>query len=109
MSKIEKIEVAIRAQICLRLDALYGPFWIEDPKVFSNPSGKFDYAKFIGQVKEEVDRVREPFLAVFFSNHKTARLPPSWMISEALSFKKWVNIYQNLADNQSRKAISQVF
>src|SRR5579875_3126986 len=61
-SELEKIEVAIRAKMIYILAHQYGPFWINDPNLFSDPK-KFSIT--VDKLTNDYKNSREDFILAF--------------------------------------------
>ncbi len=104
-AELEKIEVAIRAKIIYILAHRYGPFWVTDSHLFSDPA---KYSSTLYKLTQECNRSREDFIVAFRNNY-TDPLPPSWMILEISSFGILSSLYQNLKSNRTKRAIANYF
>src|SRR5690606_27758179 len=88
-----------------------GPHWFMREGVFRQPrSSDPTKQSLLGKVQSEVDRMRDKqFIAHYLRKYKDPPLPPSWAISECLSFGVWSHAYSNLRDARARKEISTRF
>lgn len=107
MDAIERIEVAIRTQICLKLALIYqDSHWYSHKELFT-PTFKFE--KFLDECANEFTRSREVFARHYKNNYDVPKLPPSWMMIELLSLGTWSLLYQNLSNRKDKKQISDTF
>jgi len=109
---LERIELMVRAVISNELSEREGPHWFMQESVFKLGPRNADPAKisFLQKVQTEVKRMKDkPFVAHYLDKYYEPSLPPSWAMSECLSFGTWSHAYFNLANPNYRKAISQRF
>lgn len=106
---IETVEVSVRCAIANYLSSKHTPHWFLDPKIFK-PIKEWGIGNLIRKIEEEVFRSSEKvFIAHYFSNHDDPYLPPSWAVSECVTFGFWSRTYQILRDNNDQKAIAMKF
>jgi abortive infection bacteriophage resistance protein len=105
---IERLEVALRAQLTNILAERYGSHGYLDPAVFDT---RYNHAWLIDKLKEEAQaREVETFLAHYRQKYTAAPLqPPIWMAMELLTFKAVSTLFANLRDEADTKRISQHF
>jgi len=103
--ELEKIEISVRAKMIYILAHRYGPFWYNDPSLFSNRS---KYRSSIQKLKLELGRSDEEFIRVFQSKYSNP-LPPSWMILEISSFGNLSNFFSNLNPGREKREIANFF
>ena len=92
MSEIEKIEVAVRAQMIYTYSHAHGAFWFKDVQLFQNGH---KHQKSIERFKKEFDDSKEQFIIQFKNNYNN-QLPPSWMLLEIVSFGSLSTLFSNL-------------
>jgi abortive infection bacteriophage resistance protein len=135
MDAIERIEVAIRAQICNVLCHLSGnAFWYTDEQHFSHnyahmrllasierqlldeksrlerDEKAIDQRKSVSQADKDAlkDKARkENFLRHYLSKYDSPKLPPSWMMIEMLTWGELSHLYVGLKSTQAKKQIAQ--
>jgi abortive infection bacteriophage resistance protein len=135
MDAIERIEVAIRAQICNVLCHLSNDaFWYTDEQHFSHnyahmrllasierqlldeksrlerDEKAIDQRKSVSQADKDAlkDKVRkENFLRHYLSKYDSPKLPPSWMMIEMLTWGELSHLYVGLKSTQAKKQIAQ--
>jgi len=105
LKELEKIEVAVRAQLIYQLSIQFGAFWYQEPNLFRDRA-KFE--KCLDKLKLETSRSDEEFIT-FFKQKYNEELPPSWMILEISSFGNLSNIYSNLKKNKTKRNIAAYF
>ena len=134
MDAIERIEVAIRAQICNVLCHLSGnAFWYTDEQHFSH---NYAHMRLLASIERQLmdeksrlerdekaidkrplsqadkdvlkDKVRkENFLRHYLSKYDNPKLPPSWMMIEMLTWGELSHLYVGLKSNPAKKHIAQ--
>lgn len=104
--QIERIEIAIRSAIVNTASKdLKNPFWMTDIVSYAN-NDKFQ--KTLSLIDKELQTTREEFIK-HFRNTYIDPYPPSWMLSEILPFGVLTRVYENIANNQTRKNIARNF
>ena len=134
MDAIERIEVAIRAQICNVLcDQSGNAFWYTDEQHFSH---NYAHMRLLASIERQLmdeksrlerdekaidkrplsqadkdvlkDKVRkENFLRHYLSKYDNPKLPPSWMMIEMLTWGELSHLYVGLKSNPAKKHIAQ--
>jgi abortive infection bacteriophage resistance protein len=106
---IDRLEVAVRAAIADGLSLKHSPHWFLEPSVFK-PTREWGMGQLIRKIEEEVRRAEgKRFVEHYFSKYDDPYLPPSWVISECVSFGLWSRTYSILRDVNDKKAISRRF
>lgn len=104
MDAIERIEVALRTQICLHMAVNYNNgHWHLDQKIFKP---EFNFNAFIRKCTEEQKSSKERFVLHYKNTYDSPDLVPSWMITELLPIGTWSLIYKNLSNRVDKKRIS---
>ena len=105
-STIEKIEIAIRAQITnhFAIDTR-NPFWYTDADNFSFPA---EHRDFLNNISFYVKRSTDVFIKHFFNTYNDP-YPPVWMVLEVLSMGQLSILYQITRRSVPRKAIAIYF
>ena len=107
MDAIERIEVAVRTQLCSQMALIHqDSHWYLQPDLF-RPD--YDHRKFIQDCLHEFTKSKELFIKHYRNRYHTPTLPPSWMLMELLSLGTWSRIYQNLKQRHYKKLISDQF
>lgn len=109
---LERIELKVRATISNVLSKHEGPHWFLKQDLFKSRPSVRSRSGFSLQtkIKEEIERMRDkPFIAHYLNNYDVPALPPSWAISECLSFGSWSHTYAYLSSAEYRKQISRRF
>lgn len=134
MDAIERIEVAIRAQISNVLcHQSSNAFWYTDEQHFSH---NYAHMRLLASIERQLldeksrlerdekaidkrplpqtekdalkDRVRkENFLRHYLSKYDAPKLPPSWMMIEMLTWGELSHLYVGLKSNPAKKQIAQ--
>ena len=108
LDAIERIEVALRAQLTQTLSTKYGPFGYLDSNVFDTRY-KHDF------LLAELDRkVKSRDIEIFLSSYRhkypdSPSQPPFWMASELLSFGQISMLFAMLRNPGDQKQISDHF
>ena len=105
MSEIEKIEVAVRAQMIYTYSHAHGAFWFKDVQLFQNGH---KHQKSIERFKKEFDDSKEQFIIQFKNNYNN-QLPPSWMLLEIVSFGSLSTLFSNLRPGLNKRAVANYF
>lgn len=92
LAELEKIEVAVRAQMIYVLSHTFGPFWFADQTLFANGA---THAKTMASLTTEYNRSDEQFVKAYKQKYVDP-FPPSWMLLEIASFGSLSMLYKNL-------------
>ncbi len=136
MDAIERIEVAVRAQLSnhMSMQGEAGPFWYQDEKHFKT---QFAHKRLLADLERQLDdewqrlhhdeqqvdkrqnltpeqkehvkaRLRkENFLRHYLTEYDSPRLPPSWMVMEMLTWGQLSRLYAGLRKTADQKAIAK--
>ena len=105
-SAIEKIEIALRAQIADQFSITYkDPLWYTDVKYFYDPVKHTD---FLNSLNSNIIRSNDIFIKHFFNTYANP-LPPIWIIFEILSMGQFSKLYDMTAKSPPRKAVADYF
>ncbi len=136
LDAIERVEVAVRAQLCNHMSITYGndPFWYLDESHFKQEYGhKRLLANLERQLDEERKRLesdlrqldkrrnlsddqrqalsqkvrQETFLRHYLCSYEHPRLPPCWMMVEMLTWGDLSYLYAGLLRAADQKAIAR--
>lgn len=113
---LERIEIALRAQLIYQLSHKYGSHWQDDANIFKpasyNKAGRLVYV-FAETQKIIVDSCNAKYPEVFIKHYRKKYSkpanPPSWMCMELLSIGQLSRLYAALKDNADRKDIAAHF
>lgn len=98
LGELEKIEVAIRAEMIYVLShKTNNPFWYTEQQYFINNR---QHADTLNKIRHEVNRSDADFIQAFKTNYNNADLP-SWMALEVSSFGTLSKLYSNLKNKGS--------
>lgn len=103
MDALERIEVAVRTQICLTLAVTYqDSHWYMRQELYKN---KFNFEAFLDACSKNFSKSSETFVSHYKNNYSDPQLPPCWMLIELLPLGTWSTLYQNLG----RKRNTRIF
>lgn len=105
LKELEKIEVAIRAQLIYQLSHYNGCFWFTDTTIFSN---RKDHSDSLIKLEKEFKKSDEEFIKAFKSTYSD-QYPPSWMMLEIASFGSLSMLYKNLRPGKTKRDIAHYF
>lgn len=105
---IDRLEVAIRTTIANYLSQSHGPHWFLKPSAFK-PTQTWGLGQLLQKIESEVLRGKNTFVRHYFQKHDDPYLPPSWSVSECVSFGLWSRTYEILRDASDKKAIAMKF
>ena len=106
---IERLEVAIRSAIANLLSLKHSPHWFLEPKIFK-PTREWGMGQLLRKIEDEVHRSdSKRFIDHYFSRHDEPYLPPSWAVSECVTFGLWSRTYSILRDPNDKKVICKRF
>ena len=103
---IEKIEVAIRAQITNHFAVeTNDPFWYTDTKHFLISA---DHKAFLNNTSSYIKRSTDVFIKHFFNAYNDP-YPPIWVVLEVLSMGQLSILYHITKRSPARKAVAHYF
>ena len=116
---IERIEIAVRAQIVHQLSHKYGSHWQDNPEIFK-PAKKVKtkdkiitkdvFAEIQKHIKDQLDNnSAEVFIQHYKSKYNSPPNPPSWMCVEIMYFKQLSRICDALKQRKDVSGISNHF
>lgn len=108
MAALERLETAIRSVMANHLSLTHGPHWFLKPEIFKS-TPRMDHHRLLQKIEEEVGRAKNDFVEHYRATYDDPYLPPSWAVSECVSFGFWSNTYQILLDRKDRKRICEQF
>jgi abortive infection bacteriophage resistance protein len=106
LGEIEKIEVAVRAQMINTLSHVFGPLWYTDTTRFNNH--RFRHDKILLKLSEDFENSQEEFILAFREKYSDT-YPPCWMIMEIASFGQISTLYSDMRGGKSKRAIAKHF
>jgi abortive infection bacteriophage resistance protein len=106
LDAIERIEVAIRAQLSNYMSLQYGGHWYLDRGRFDR---KYDHNALLDAIEQECRRSKETFVRHYRTKYTAPSLPPSWVVTEMLTYGQLSKVYDNLAAFKDQKAIARCF
>ncbi len=105
LKELEKIEVAVRAEMIYTLSHWKGSNWYSDSANFHDLGKHAETLRKINLVYKKSD---EDFIKAFKNNYSDL-LPPSWMMLEIIPFGSLSVLYGNLKPGRSKREISHRF
>lgn len=108
MDALERIEVALRAQLTNTLADHYGPHGYLDPSLYDD---RYDFGWIASKLsKATYARDAEPFLAHYRDKYVEAPdAPPVWMAMEILTFREVSILFSKLRRSQDKQRIEHHF
>lgn len=100
MDAVERIEVAIRADLSNSVAVRHGPHWFQDQALFNSKSS---HARIIDEIKRQIGHDplhtnrRATFIRHYYNKYDDPDMPPCWMVFEAISFGTISFVFKNLA------------
>ncbi|MDX8405782.1 MAG: Abi family protein [Mariprofundus sp.] len=104
LDAIERIKVAFRSQFNNHMALTYGAHWYLDASHFLS---SYNHNYLLRKIRSEMGRSTETFLQSYLNKYTIPDLPPSWMVTEMLTFGQLSKVYENLACGRDRKAIAR--
>jgi len=109
INAIERIEVAVRASMSNVLSLKHGAHWFLNPSIF-NETREWSHEKIVKTLNKDTAKAHNrEFISHYYKYYEFPELPPSWAISEVVSFGFWSKTYSVLNQPTDRKAISMKF
>ncbi|MEG3617208.1 Abi family protein [Magnetovibrio sp. PR-2] len=106
---IEKLEIAVRGSIANTLSVRHGPHWFLNTDIFK-PTKSWGIGTFLNKIEHEVARSKsKQFVESYYNKFDKPYLPPSWAMTECVTFGFWSRIYTILEESRDRKSISMKF
>lgn len=109
LDPIQRIEVAVRAEISNYMSIEHGAFWFLDSALFHD---KDEHAKFVESAKKCAGRDSKQSSQAcrdYHLKYGDHDLPPSWILIEELPMGCWSKIFSNLISKQDKRAIAAQF
>ena len=107
MDAMERVEVAIRSQMCLYMANEYSDGWWHLNSAHFKT--KFDHAEFVSHCDDQLSRTHEVFIKHYFEKYDDPPTPPSWMTLELLTMGRASILYMNIRKSGDKNKISRVF
>lgn len=104
--QMERLEIALRAQVIYHYSLAYGANWYEQKELFRKPSYCF---KFNELLQKEMDRASEVYIRHYRSKYTEPENPPAWMTLELASFGQLSLLYKNLNTCDAKKRVAAHF
>lgn len=113
---IERIEIALRAQIIYQLSHKYGSHWQNNSSLFktttNHKTGKIYsvYNDIQTHITEQLNANRKvQFIEHYLQKYNKPKTPPCWMTIELLYFSELSKICQGLNERSDRTALAKAF
>jgi len=109
-SAIEPLEISIRCAIANHLSLSHSPHWFLDVQTVFKPVSNWGAGQLINKIEQETRRSKDKaFVAHYHAHHEDPYLPPSWSVSECVTFGLWSRTYSILRNPQDKKSIAMKF
>lgn len=106
---ITRLEMAIRSTIANELSRVYGPHWFLKYEIF-NHNEKLSLGKLVRKIEDETQRSStKAFIEHYLATHNEPYLPPSWGVTECVTFGLWSLTFNAIKDQKVQKSISVKF
>ncbi len=105
MDAIERIEVAIRAQLSFQLGHRYGTHPHLDSALFKST---WDHTEQVNQLRAEAERSKEIFIQHLLAKY-IEPLPPIWAMVEIITLGKLSKWYANLKSGADRNLVAHAY
>lgn len=113
---VERIEVAIRAQIIYQLAHKYGSHWQDEPTIFvpAYTSRTGTPVDIFAETQKVIlahcmNKRPEVFIKHYTTKYTQPTAPPSWMCIELLTIGELSRLYAGLKDNADKKEVANYF
>jgi len=114
---IERIEIALRAQVIYQLSHKYGSHWQDDASLFKTPVYNRRTQRTYDVFQDIQDHInqqlnannRVTFIEHYQNTYNYPPTPPSWMSVELLYFSELSKICQNLNQRRDRIDLAKAF
>jgi len=104
--QLERIEVAFRSVIVDHMAHKYGAcFYGDVSQGFAHKAT--EHMDWLIDCMKEIKRSGEHPIKRYFSTYTTPGMPPSWYVTEAITFTKWALLYKMLTHDKG--AIANIF
>lgn len=109
---IERIEVALRAQLVSQLSLKYGSHWHDKKEIFGPPLPK--RLDIYERIQEHIISLRknpkkEMYIKKYYEEYSSPNTPPCWMIAESLYFNQLTSICEQLKEREAKTMIASYF
>ncbi|MFV5467764.1 Abi family protein [Acinetobacter sp. 10FS3-1] len=102
LEEIQKVEVALRTCLSEYMSNKYNnAHWFMDMSIVSS---EFKHEGLFQKIQDS----KEQFIKHYQDKYDSPKYPPSWMITETLSFGTWSKVYKDLL-SEDKKEIARAF
>jgi abortive infection bacteriophage resistance protein len=106
LEAVERLEIAVRSELCNHLSIQYSPHWYLMPSIFK-PVKDFGIGSMLSKIEHEVGRSHEKrFIEHFYNKHDNPYLPPSWAMAECITMGLWSRVYQIIKNPVDKKSVA---
>ena len=106
---LERVELAIRSVIANHLSLQVSPHWFLNRCLFKHED-EWSFGRILRKIEDEVGRLKERRPVKHYRNtYSEPYLPPSWVMSECVTFGFWSRTYKVLQDPAHKRAIARKF
>jgi abortive infection bacteriophage resistance protein len=105
LGAMQVVEVGVRQAMVQCLLERHGLRWYAEAALF-NDSAYFDHASFLTSVTTEFHALPELFVGHYRERYDQEAPPPIWMIAETMSLGRWSKLFEALASQADRDAIT---
>jgi len=106
LDAIERIEVGLRSHIGNYMALIHGPHWYLDETHFVR---SYAHKALLAEIETHCKRKKERFIKHYVGKYSSPSLPPSWVVTELLTFGQLSTIYDHLSSAADEKAIARMF
>jgi abortive infection bacteriophage resistance protein len=99
LDALERVEVAIRTAVTLRIGVVYGAFGHENPASF-HP--QFDHAGWVANLRTETQRSSDAFVGHYRARYQGFPALPIWMTTELISLGGLSKLYKGMKPDDRR-------
>lgn len=126
LEALEQIEIAVRSVISNHMSITYNDaFWYTNAIFFNDKQAYSEFLQFCRrnagrrvfftydkklnkEIVKTSDKNKNTELYTFYNKYEN-KLPPSWLLAEALPMGSWSKLYANLKENKDKRQIAKVF
>jgi abortive infection bacteriophage resistance protein len=101
LEQIQKVEIGLRTCLSEHMAEKYGSHWFMN---LTSVGNDYDAEGFFEQIRA----AKEIFIEHYHNTYDHPKYPPSWMITETLSFGAWSRMYKEL-HHHDQKAVALKF
>lgn len=103
---MQDVEIALRSRMIHFFSMSLGPFWFNDETVAKD---RAVFYQTVHKIWSELSRSKEDFIQDYFMKYELPMMPPAWKTVEVMSFGTLSKVFENVRDNDAKKAIAKSF